>query len=236
MLKLPDNWELFLDDVIDFTLFYKNLDMFLNNFKKPIIPFPKNIFRLFELVPPENVKCVLFGEDPYPRITSANGVAFWDNEIKHWSDKTNGNSLKNILKALLTYRALSDYSKPISECRTIAEQTHFLQPDELFKKWLNEGVFLLNTSLTFTIKQDKNLHFQFWEPFLHTVINKLVKTNSPYFILWGNKAKKWASNISEKDKIIEQGHPTFLHQFMNKNDLTYSPFTEIIEKTKLSWI
>jgi hypothetical protein len=57
--------------------------------------------------------------------------------------------------------------------------------------------------------------------------------------LWGNKARSWEkyifTSVDDKDKIIRQGHPTFIHQFMDKKNIQYSPFKEIIEKTGLDW-
>ena len=99
---------------------------------------------------------------------------------------------------------------------------------------------MINTSLTFTTAADKNRHFEFWHPFHKTLIRALNnRDHSPFYILWGNKAQRWEKEILEsidmEGKIIKQGHPTFIHQFLDKNRPDYSPFTEIIEKTGLSW-
>lgn len=238
-MKLPKSWEKLFKGSLDINIFYSNLDTFLEKYNT-IIPVREKIFHVFEYIDPENVKCVLFGEDPYPRITSACGVAFWDKEIKSWDDKTNGNSLKNILKALLVYSGHAVYSDPIGVCREIALKVNFVSPPELFKLWLKQGVLLINTSMTFSTIEHKKEHMVFWKNFHQVLIEKLNKREkSPYYILWGRKAQTWERDILEsiddRGKIIKQGHPTFIHQFMDKNIPTYSPFSEIVQKTGIKW-
>ena len=238
-MKLAPSWEKLLEDSLNLNSFYNELQDFLKNFAT-IIPVKENIFRVFDYMDPTDVKCVLFGEDPYPRITSACGVAFWDKEIKSWDDKTNGNSLKNILKALLVNKGDAVYSDPIEKCRKIAAREGFKSPPKLFEFWLNQGILLINSAMTFSTNADKKGHISFWKNFHEILIEKLNKrSTSPFYILWGRKAQSWENiileSVDESDKIILQGHPTFIHQFMDKNDPGYSPFSEIVEKTKLKW-
>lgn len=239
-MRLPLSWEKLLEDSIDLNSFYTELVDFLDKFIT-IIPVKEKILHVFEYMHPADVKCVLFGEDPYPRITSACGVAFWDKEIVHWQDKTHGNSLKNILKALLVYKGLAQYTDSIEVCRSIAAAKAIKSPPELFKFWLEQGILLINSAMTFSSKADKKIHMAFWKKFHEVLITKLNSRNeSPYYLLWGKKAQLWEKTILESVddslKIIKQGHPTFIHQFMNANDPEYSPFFEIFEKTKLKWI
>ncbi len=238
-MRLSSNWENFLKDSYDIKTFYNELDAFIRKFKV-IIPSKEMIFHAFDYVDPQNVKCVLFGEDPYPRITSACGVAFWDKEVNTWLDKTNGNSLKNILKALLVHDGKVTYSDSIEKCRSFISETSFVSPPQLFDLWLKQGVLLINTAMTFSGGDEKKEHISFWKSFHEQLIEKLNKRNySPYYILWGKKAQTWEQIINKSldnpEKIIKQGHPTFIHQFLNKDDQTYSPFTEIIKKTKIRW-
>jgi uracil-DNA glycosylase len=238
-MYLPGEWEQFLNSSFPVQEFYNQLEKFINGFET-IIPSKNNIFNVFEFLNPQDVKCVLFGEDPYPRLASACGVAFWDKEINSWEDKTNGNSLKNILKSLLVQQGHASYSTKIDECRKIARLVDFKSPPKLFEHWLSQGVLLVNTAMTFSGNKDKKKHFNFWKDFHKTLIALLNKReNSPYYILWGNKAQAWekeiVQTIDDPAKIIKQGHPTFIHQFMDKNNSTFSPFSEIITKTKISW-
>lgn len=238
-MQLPDNWASFIKKTLDYSEFHNQLNQFIAKYEY-ILPEKDKIFAVFDYMAPQKVKCVLFGEDPYPRNTSACGVAFWDKEINSWQDKTNGNSLKNILKALLVAKGKADYNIKIDEIREIAFKENFKSPPQLFEHWLKQGILLINTSLTFTNSRTKKEHFDFWQPFHEILIHALNKrTTSPFYILWGSKAQKWESHIKQSiddaNKIIKQGHPTFIHQFMDKNHPEYSPFTEIIDKTKLNW-
>ncbi len=240
-MRLPENWEHFLAADLDINRFYSGLDRFLEQ-QRPVLPDPSLIFHVFKRVTPNRVTCVLFGEDPYPRAASANGIAFWDGEIKSWQDKTNGNSLKNMLKALLVARGWAAYETPIARCREIARDKNLPRPDALFEQWLRQGVFLLNTSLTFSGPAAKKAHFDFWRPFHETVIHALNRRegSAPFYILWGKKAQRWQPVIGETidrpEKMIVQGHPTFIHQFLKKGEPSYSPFTEIETRTGMKWI
>jgi uracil-DNA glycosylase len=237
--RLNLEWENFLSPYLDLKPFYKSLDIFLKK-QDTVIPEIKNIFNVFDYMSPASVRCVLFGEDPYPRLTSACGIAFWDKEIISWNDKSNGNSLKNILKALLVAKGLAAYSTKIDECRIIAGNNNIKAPAELFEYWLKQGVLLVNTSLTFSNQASKKAHFEFWLTFHKALIQALNSQPKPYYILWGKKAQNWEKEIlkSTKDlhKIIKQGHPTFIHQFLEKDSPQYSPFTELAETTGIKWL
>ena len=70
MSHLPNKWEIFLEQQgFDIKNFYSELDAFLKQFDL-IIPAEENIFAVFNYMNPTDVKCVLYGEDPYPRIKS----------------------------------------------------------------------------------------------------------------------------------------------------------------------
>jgi len=238
--RLPQAWEMFLADILNLEEFYRDLDSFLCGFQS-IIPEPELIFHVFRRIQPQQVRCVLYGEDPYPRITSACGIAFWDREIENWDQKTQGNSLKNMMKALLVFQGWADYNTTAQECRKIARDKNIKSPPALFEHWLHQGVFLINTALSFSGKANKADHFRFWKPFHEVIIRKLGQLDSsPYYVLWGNKAASWEQlirkNIDNPGKIIKQSHPTFIHQFLDKSDVRYSPFTELARKTQIQWI
>ncbi len=239
-MQLPQEWELFLEPYLNLTEFYTALKRHLHRYSN-VLPDPPLLFNVFTFMNPQQVRVVLLGEDPYPRRTSANGVAFWDAEVKHWDDKTNGNSLKNILKALLVSQGLATYETPVSQCRRIAGQKGIVSPPELFRLWLRQGVLLVNTSLTFSGKEDKRAHFTFWKPFHLALLRALnSRSVSPWYILWGKKAQQWETeilhSIDDTRKIIKQGHPTFIHQFLRKEEPAWSPFTEIQRLTGIQWL
>lgn len=238
-MRLPVEWEQLLKPYFDLEIFYPRLDRFVADLPR-VIPSKDKIFHVFDYMAPADVRVVLYGEDPYPRVASACGVAFWDLEMESWNTKSNGNSMKNILKALLVADGQATYNNSIDECRILAENCSFLSPAELFKLWLGEGVLLVNSALTFSNNEDKKRHFVFWKDFHQGLIRALNgRPTSPFYVLWGAKAQKWElkikDSIDDTKKIIKQGHPTFIHQFLDKHNPAYSPFNEIIQKTNLHW-
>ncbi len=239
-MRLPREWELFLKDFLQLEEFYRKLDAFVRQFDS-ILPEPEKIFNVFHKVPPARVCCVLYGEDPYPRRESANGIAFWDAQITSWEDRTVGNSMKNILKALLVTHGLATYQTPIAHCRQIAREQGLRSPGALFEFWLSKGVLLINAALTFSSPQHKKKHTDFWLPFHQSLIEALNSQGaSPFYILWGKKALRFepwiARTIDRKDKILINGHPTYIHHFLDPGRPKFSPFTQIEKLTGFSWL
>ncbi|MBI9104283.1 MAG: hypothetical protein JEY99_17830 [Spirochaetales bacterium] len=250
-VRLPEKWERILgsdseNSKFNLSDFYLKIEGLVAENESSIIPRPDLIYNVFRKVEPQNVKVVLYGEDPYPRRTSANGVAFWDEEVVCWESKTSGNSLRNIIKALLIHKGWASYETPVTECRGIIRDKKVASPPEFFENWLSQGILLLNTSLTLSVDENRKMkkHFSQWREFQFEVLKGLHSCGQkPWFILWGNKAQALKPMItdvfgSEYEKIIEGEHPTFQYQFLRKSggDKHYSPFTEIIDKTGLSWL
>ncbi len=239
VIRLPEIWEEFLLPYFDIMTFYDELNDFVKG-QSVIIPKQVQIFNVFNYMAPSEVRCVLYGEDPYPRLSSACGVAFWDKEINSWYDKTNGNSLKNMLKALLVAENLANYKTKIAECRNIAAANGIKTPSELFEYWLEQGVLLINTALTFSDQESKAAHFNFWQPFHKALIRALNSHSKPYYVLWGKKAQNWENEILNSNnnpaRVIKQGHPTFIHQFLKADEPDYSPFVQLAEKTGIKWL
>ncbi len=239
-MQLPKDWETLLNGTLNLDVFYLKLRQFLQS-SPQVIPQKSQIFNVFYRVPVKKVCCVLYGEDPYPRKSSANGIAFWDNEVQSWQDRTVGSSMKNILKALLVAHGLADYSTPIAQCREIALQQGIKEPAALFEHWLQNGVLLVNVALTFTTAAEKKQHFYFWQEFHQALIKALAHLpRPPFFILWGKKAQALEPSIlrwlPQPQKILKNAHPTFIHQFLNAQQPRFSPFIEIEQKTGFSWL
>jgi len=243
--RLSRPWETQLEPHFDLAGFYLDLRGILSEVDpSSCCPRPGLVFRLFDRLTPEAVSVVLLGEDPYPRQTSAQGIAFWDAEIENWTDRTRGNCLPNMLKALLVARGEASYHTPIGVIRERIErgQLRMPSPGALFEHWLAQGVFLLNTALTYAGKAHKRRHHRFWREFNAAVLRLLAslqreRGNELPFILWGRKAQGFVQRLGLNGiRTICQGHPTFLHQFMDPARPTYSPFSEIEAVTGFSWI
>ena len=155
--------------------------------RKTVYPPKEKIFRAFELTPLENVKIVVLGQDPYHQKGQANGLAF---SVE--PDKTVPPSLKNIFKELNR-----DLGVPIS-------RTGDLTP------WAEEGVLLLNTTLTVEDSSAGAHRDIGWEGFTDEVIAALSDHGTPkVFLLWGAHAKRKADLIDgERHLVLKAPHPS----------------------------
>lgn len=155
--------------------YYLNLrKILINEYKtKQIYPDMYDIFNALNFTPYKDVKVVILGQDPYHGPNQAHGLSFSVNK----GIKTPP-SLLNIYKELN-----SDLGCPIPN-------------NGYLKKWADQGVLLLNTSLT-VIAGKPNSHKSIgWSIFTDKIIECLNERNDPIiFILWG-------SNAISKEKII----------------------------------
>lgn len=155
--------------------------------KTTIYPHPKNIFRAFELCPFEKVKVVILGQDPYHGAGQANGLCFAVNPGVNPPP-----SLQNIFKELE-----SDLGHPVSH-------------DTDLSRWAQQGVLLLNATLTVRAAQAGSHQGKGWEQFTDAVIRTLNDEREHLvFILWGNYAKAKGAHIDRsKHFVIESAHPS----------------------------
>ncbi len=157
-----------------------------NKAGKIIYPPQNELFNAFKETPYDQVKVVILGQDPYHGPGQAHGLSF---SVQPGIKPPP--SLKNIFKELH-----SDLNLQIP--------TH-----GCLKKWANQGVLLLNTSLS--VEQNKpQSHAQIgWTTFSDNVIRKLNEyPKSLVFLLWGAHAKSKGSLISDKHLALTAAHPS----------------------------
>lgn len=194
MKKIFNNdWDMYLGDEFKKD-YYKNIRMVLKNDYATKLVYPKmeQIFNALHTTSFEDVKVVILGQDPYHNKNEANGLAFSVNDgIKIPP------SLQNIYKELHT-----DLNIEIPSTGNLT-------------KWAENGVLLLNTSLT-VIQNEPNSHSNIgWSIFTDKVISVLNESkNNIVFILWGYNARKKTSLLSnESNLIIESPHPSPLSAY-----------------------
>lgn len=181
-----------------------------------------DIFSAFVNLTPKDVKVLIIGQDPYPDIKKAHGLAF---SYKDGSIPAE-DSLRNIF-----HKIKDDLG---------TDNTH-----TNLSVWKEQGVLLLNTSLTYQ-KGNKNEHKKRWKKFINCVIDNLInekKKNSsePLFImLWGGDANKLTQEKSwnyRNIKISRSSHPSNNHGASKKKlksvnnavaflDEDYQPFQD----------
>lgn len=167
-----------------------------------VYPPQEQIFSAFDKTPLDQVRVVILGQDPYHEAGQANGLAFSVN-----SGTKMPPSLRNIFKELK-----DDLG---GELRTNTD----------LSDWAEQGVLLLNTSLT-VIESQANSMPKLWEPFTDSVIRLLNEQERPIvFVLWGNNARKKKSIIdTSRHYVIESAHPSPLSA--NRGFFGSKPFSK----------
>lgn len=158
-----------------------------------IFPSQELIFRAFELCPLSEVRVVILGQDPYPTKGHAQGLCFSVEEHVRPFPK----SLLNVFKEIE-----SDLGQPFPANGS-------LMP------WANQGVLLLNTTLTVREGQPESHARKGWEEFTDAVIKKLSQERQHVvYMLWGSKAQEKAKMLDLTANLILQApHPSPLSAY-----------------------
>ena len=220
-IQLPESWLKHLKDEFN-KPYMVNLKEKLQNLKKnKIIFYPPGslIFNSFNLTPLEKIKVVILGQDPYHGPGQAHGLCFSVPEGVRPPP-----SLLNIYKELE-----SDLDKKAN-----------IQNGNL-EAWANQGVFLLNTTLT--VEKSKPLSHQDlgWSEFTDTVIALINKElENIVFILWGSHAQSKKNLIDlNKHHVLTSPHPSPLsaHRgfFGSKPFSKTNDFLESKQIDKIDW-
>lgn len=182
-------------------------------------PVGKEIFAAFEHSGFLNTKVVIIGQDPYHGPGQANGLCFSVNDgLAHPP------SLVNIFKEI---------NKDLG--------TSYPKSGNL-QRWADQGVLLLNATLTVRAQMAGSHQNKGWERFTDAVISQISKErNGLIFLLWGGYAKKKTKLIdSNKHYILSSGHPSPLsanrgYWFGNKHFSKTNELLIKMGKTPIVW-
>jgi uracil-DNA glycosylase len=154
---------------------------------KRFTPPLKNVFNAFEKCPVKDLRVVIIGQDPYPYLNVADGLAF--------SCSITGRaqpSLKFIHHSIT---------------QTVYDNDEKLQHNPDLTHWAEQGVLLLNSALTCEIDKVGS-HTPIWKDFIAYVIDMLNFTDSGLvFILLGKQAQELESLIGPNHYILKASHP-----------------------------
>lgn len=214
-----NDWQELLQDEMEKEYYLKLKEYLIEEYsRKTIYPEMDNIFNALHLTAYKDVKVVIFGQDPYHGPNQAYGLAF---SVKPGVKIPP--SLRNIYKELNT-----DLGCKIPNNGTLT-------------KWAEEGVLLLNTSLTVRAGEANSHRKIGWEIFTDYIIRLLNDREDPIvFILWGNNSKKKESLITNpQHHIIKSVHPSPLAAsrgfFGSKPFSKTNDFLESIGKDPIDW-
>lgn len=178
-------------------------------------PNKANYFNAFKTLPRNELKYILFGQDPYPREQSAGGYAFIDEQVQSlFSDKglstevNRATSLRNFMKmALLARGDLSEEALTQEAIAKVDKMPLIDNINALRSNFEKQGVLLLNTALIFEDKKASNKHIKAWRPFMQTLL-KGLEEDAPKLILFGTHAKALKKHLDlSYFECIEVEHP-----------------------------
>ncbi len=193
MIDFPRNtWSEFFSSEKEKSYFKELLKRVEDEYSRHICYPPKeSIFEVYKICPPENIKVVILGQDPYHGPDQAHGLSFSVNDGVDFPP-----SLRNILKELE------------SDIDTAPRLTGNLED------WVKQGVFLLNNVLTVQKGIPDSHRNMGWETFTQNTIEYISsKCDFIVFILWGAKAEEKAKLIDSRHCILRSAHPSPLSSY-----------------------
>ena len=169
--------------------YFKSLTDFVRQEYQSTTVYPPGsyIFNAFEHCPFDKVKVVILGQDPYHEPGQAHGLSFSVQDGIPYPP-----SLVNIFKELE-----SDLGKPMPSSGNLL-------------RWADQGVLLLNATLTVRAHLAGSHQNRGWETFTDAVIHKLADNRSHFvYILWGSYAQKKGAFIdASHNLVIKSAHPS----------------------------
>ena len=200
--------------------YYLSLREFLKKeyTNKIIYPDKYDIFNALHYTPYKNIKVVILGQDPYHGINQAHGLSF---------------SVKPGIK--IPPSLLNIYKELNSDLGCYIPNNGYL------KKWADQGILLLNTSLTVRAGEANSHKNIGWEIFTNRIISLINEKSDPIvFLLWGNNAISKKSLITNKQHLIlSSAHPSPLSA--SRGFFGSKPFSKInkflisVNKDPIDW-
>lgn len=187
MVQLEDSWLNVLKDEFE-KPYMKSLREFLVLEKQQgaiVYPPASQIFAALDATPFNKVKVVILGQDPYHGFGQAHGLCFSVNKGVDVPP-----SLRNIYKELIQDVGIS------------------MPHHGNLSQWAQQGVLLLNATLTVRANEAGSHQKKGWEQFTDTIIKLLNdKRDNLVFLLWGNYARSKKALIN-RHLVLESAHPS----------------------------
>ena len=193
-VRIEDSWKRELATEFEKPYFETLTDFVRSEYSgpTPIYPPARLIFNAFDHCPFDKVKVVILGQDPYHGVGQANGLCFSVNKGVKMPP-----SLVNIFKEIE-----ADTGKPIPA-------------DGDLTRWSDQGVLLLNATLTVRAGNAGSHQRQGWEEFTDAAIRTLAeKRKNLVFILWGSYAQRKGEFIDRNNHLVlTSPHPSPLSAY-----------------------
>ena len=187
-VKIEESWRRHMYEEFDKQYFVELTDFVRREYSQgECYPPGHLIFNAFNLCPFDKVKVVIIGQDPYHEPGQAHGLSFSVNDGIPFPP-----SLINIFKEIS-----NDLGTPIPQSGDLT-------------RWAEQGVLLLNATLTVRAHQAGSHQRRGWEKFTDAVIKALdAHRDHLVFILWGGYARSKAKLIdSSRHLVLQSVHPS----------------------------
>ncbi|MDR0828862.1 MAG: uracil-DNA glycosylase [Prevotellaceae bacterium] len=192
-VKIEESWQKVLANEFE-KPYFENLVNFVKAEygTRQIFPPARQIFAAFDACPFDKIKVVILGQDPYHGLGQAHGLCFSVNE-----NVPQPPSLVNIFKEIADDLQITP------------------QRSGNLNRWAEQGVFLLNATLTVRANIAGSHQGRGWEQFTDSVIKTISdQRENVVFMLWGNYAQQKAKLIDQtKHKILTAVHPSPLSAY-----------------------
>lgn len=192
-VRIEESWKEALKDEFEKPYFATLCDFVRQEYKNGTVYPPAGlIFNAFNLCPINKIKVVIIGQDPYHEPGQAHGLCFSVNDgIKYPP------SLQNIYKEIA-----SEYNQPMPQSGNLT-------------RWAEQGVLLLNATLTVREHLAGSHQGKGWETFTDNVIKEVnSRCENVVFLLWGSYAQKKEAYIDKsKHCILKAAHPSPLSAY-----------------------
>ena len=192
-VKIDASWKSVLQNEFEKPYFAQLTNFVRNEYKtKKIFPPGNMIFSAFDHCPFDKVKVVIIGQDPYHNDGQAHGLCFSVNTGVDFPP-----SLINIFKEIER-----DLGKPIPTTGNLV-------------RWADQGVLLLNATLTVQAHSAGSHQGRGWETFTDAVIRKVAEEKEHVvFMLWGNYAQQKGAVVDgQKHLVLKSVHPSPLSAY-----------------------
>ena len=192
-VKIEQSWKEQLADEFEKDYFKQLTDFVRQEYRQTTIyPPGPLIFNAFEHCPFDKVKVVILGQDPYHEPGQAHGLCFSVQDGVQFPP-----SLVNIFKEIH-----DDLGKP-------------MPTDGNLIRWADQGVLLLNATLTVRAHQAGSHQNKGWETFTDAVVHRLAeKKDHLVYLLWGSYAQKKGAFIDQRhNHVLKSAHPSPLSAY-----------------------
>lgn len=187
-VKIAESWKNELKNEFEKEYFEKLTSFVKTEYKtQTVYPPGKEIFRAFDKCGFDQVKVVILGQDPYHGPGQANGLCFSVREGVAFPP-----SLVNIFKEVK------------------GDLGNEIPPNGSLDRWAEQGVLLLNATLTVRAHQAGSHQKKGWEDFTDAVIHQLAAQRTGIvYLLWGSYAQKKAAFLNaDQNLVLKSPHPS----------------------------